>query len=63
MLVIDRRSGQMSGAHYYQLIENRIDARLKYLKGQVEVVDIGDDSEALELTEIEAEIRRAYAGD
>ncbi len=63
MLVIDRRFGQMSSGHYYQLIENRIDARLKYLKGQVEVVDIGDDSEALELAEIEAEIRRAYAGD
>jgi len=62
-LMIDRRYGQMSSGHYYQLIENRIDARLKYLKGQVEVVDIGDNSEALELAEIEAEIRQAYAAD
>jgi hypothetical protein len=61
MLVIDRRYGQMSSGHYHQLIRNRIEARLKYLKGQVEVVDVGNGSEALTLAEIEAEIRRAYA--
>lgn len=62
-LVIDRRYGQMSSGHYHQLIENRIDARLKYLKGQVEVVDVGNGSEASELAEIEAEFRRAQGGD
>jgi hypothetical protein len=62
-LMIDRRYGQMSSGHYYQLIEKRIDARLKYLKGQVEVVDIGNGSEASELAEIEAEFRRAQGGD
>ena len=62
-LMIDRRYGQMSSGHYYQLIEKRIEARLTYLKGQVEVVDIEDDSEALELAEIETEFRRVQGGD
>ncbi len=58
MLVIDRRYGHMSGAHYHQLIKNRLDVRLRYLKGQVELVDVAGGSEALELAEIETEIRR-----
>jgi len=58
MLVIDRRYGMISGAQYYRLIKNRLDTRLKYLKGQVEVVDVGGGSEAMELAEIETEIRR-----
>lgn len=60
MLVIDRRYGYMSGAQYYQLIKNRLSARLKYLKRQVDVVDVVG-AETMELARIESEIRELIA--
>jgi len=60
MLIIDRRHGYMSGSHYYQLIENRLAARLKYLKSQVDVVDVAG-AETMELARIESEIKELIA--
>lgn len=60
MLVIDRRYGYMSGAQYYQTIKNRLAARLGYLKGQVDVVDV-DGPETMELAQIESEIKQLIA--
>ena len=60
MLVIDRRYGYMSGAQYYQLIKNRLDARLTYLKGQVDVIDVAV-AETMELAQIESEIKELIA--
>ncbi len=60
MLVIDRRYGYMSGAHYYQTIKNRLEARLTYLKGQVDVVDV-EGVETMELAQIESEIKELIA--
>lgn len=60
MLVIDRRYGYMSGAQYYQLVKNRLDARLTYLKGQVDVIDVAD-TETMELAQIESEIKELIA--
>lgn len=60
MLIIDRRGGYMSGDHYYQLIRNRLDARLSFLKSQVDIVDVAE-AEAMELTEIESEIEELIA--
>jgi hypothetical protein len=60
MLVIDRRYGYMSGAQYYQTIKNRLAARLAYLKGQVDVVDV-DGPETMELAQIESEIKQLIA--
>jgi len=60
MLVIDRRGGYMSGDHYYQIIRNRLDARLSYLKSQVEIIDVAD-AESSELAEIESEIEALFA--
>ena len=60
MLVIDRRYGYKSGAQYYEHINNRLAARLKYLKSQVYVVDVAGD-EAMELAQIELEIKELMA--
>ena len=60
MLVIDRRYGYMSGAQYYQRIKNRLAARLTYLKGHVEVIDVAD-AETMELAQIESEIKELIA--
>ncbi len=60
MLVIDRRYGYKSGAHYYVHINNRLAARLKFLKSQVDVVDVAGD-EAMELARIESEIKELIA--
>ena len=60
MLVIDRRYGYMSGAQYYQLVKNRLDARLTYLKGQVDVIDVAV-AETMELAQIESEIKELIA--
>ena len=61
MPVIDRRYGMISGAQYYQLIKTRLSARLKYLKGQVEVIDVERSPETKELAEIETEILQLIA--
>lgn len=60
MLVIDRRYGYMSGAQYYDTVKNRLAARLTYLKGQVDVVDV-QGPETMELAQIESEIRQLIA--
>lgn len=60
MLVIDRRGGYMSGDHHYQLIKNRLNVRLSFLKSQVDIVDVAE-TEAMELTEIESEIEELIA--
>jgi len=60
MLVIDRRYGYMSGAQYYRLIKNRLAARLTYLKGQVDVIDVAG-ADAMELSQIELEIKELIA--
>lgn len=60
MLVIDRRYGYMSGAQYYQLIKNRLAARLTYLKSQVDVIDVAD-AESMDLAQIESEIKELIA--
>jgi hypothetical protein len=62
MTVIDRRYGITSGSHYYGMIRKRLDARLAYLKGQVEVIDMEEDEAGrTELAEIESELERIYA--
>lgn len=61
MLVIDRRYGHSSGAQHYQLIKNRLGARLRYLKGQVEAVDVQGSPNTMELAQIEIEIKRLIA--
>lgn len=60
MTVIDRRSGISSGTHYYQMIRDRLAARLQYLKGQVEIVDVGNESDRMELAEIESELKALF---
>ncbi len=60
VLVIDRRFGYVSGAHYNRQIKNRIEARLTFLKSQVEIIDV-DGPEAMELLEIESEIKELIA--
>ena len=60
MLVIDRRYGYMSGAQYYETIRKRLTARLTYLKGQVDVVDV-EGVETMELAQIESEIKQLIA--
>jgi len=61
MTVFDRRYGVTSGTHYYQMIRNRLDRRMTYLKGQVEVVDVEGDPHTRELIEIELEIKKLAA--
>ena len=61
MTVIDRRYGVTSGTYYYQKIRIRLNRRLTYLKGQVEVVDVGGDPHTMELVEIESEIKELIA--
>ncbi|MFQ5548007.1 MAG: tetratricopeptide repeat protein [Woeseia sp.] len=58
MIVIDRRYGVDSGAHYYEMVRKRLNRRLSYLKGHVEVVDVEGDPHATELVEIESEIKK-----
>jgi hypothetical protein len=60
MLVIDRRYGYMSGAQYYEVIKNRLSARLSYLRSQVDVVDVAS-AETMELAQIESEIKELIA--
>jgi TPR repeat protein len=60
MTIIDRRYGYMSGAHYYQTIEKRLAARLTYLKGQVDVIDV-EGVDTMELAQIESEIKELIA--
>ena len=60
VLVIDRRYGYMSGAQYYRVIKKRVAVRLKFLKEQVEIVDV-DDAETEELAQIESEIKELIA--
>ena len=58
--IIDRRYGYMSGAQYYETIKKRLAARLTYLKGQVDVIDV-DGVETMELAQIESEIKELIA--
>lgn len=60
MLVVDRRYGYMSGTQYYQLVQDRLAARLKYLKSQVDIVDVAS-TETMELIKIEKEIKELIA--
>ena len=60
MLIINRRYGYISGAQYYQMIKNRLAVRLKYLKTQVEIIDV-DGPETTELAQIESEIKKLTA--
>lgn len=60
MLVIDRKYGYMSGVQYYQMVKNRLSARLKYLKRQVDIVDVAS-AETMDLLKIEAEIKELIA--
>ena len=59
-LIIHRRYGYMSGAHYYQLIQNRLADRLAYLKQHLDVVDV-DSAETEEFAKIESEIKELIA--
>jgi TPR repeat protein len=61
MTIIDRRYGISSGSHYYQMIGKRLDVRLAYLRGQVEVIDVDDEAGKTELAEIESELKEIYA--
>jgi hypothetical protein len=60
VVIIDRRYGYMSGAQYYQMIKKRLAVRLKYLKTQVEIVDV-EGPATKELAQIESEIRELTA--
>ena len=61
MTVFDRRYGLASGTYYYEMIRKRLERRMSYLKGQVEVVDVEGDQHRKELNEIESEIRELIA--
>ena len=59
-VIIHRRYGHISGAHYYQIIQNRLEGRLTYLKRRVDIVDV-DSAETEELAKIELEIKELIA--
>lgn len=59
--IIDRRYGISSGTHYYEMISDRLDSRLQYLKGQVEIIDVEHEAEKTELAEIESEVKALIA--
>jgi len=61
LTVIDRQYGFASSTHYYEMLRKRLNTRLNYLKGQVEIIDAENDPHMMELSEIETEIKELIA--
>jgi hypothetical protein len=61
LIIINVRSGQASGARFYDQVEKRIELRLSYLETSVEITDIALAADAADIRSMEEELRKEFA--